>query len=178
MEINLIPVPVASSGSEGLYFWGLSMPKGAYGVFQSIFLPARLGLILDLDVTLLCARSASLLQKDLKQLKNEKKITGYGLDVSIGRCEEDLCLLRQFIESNSITNHSGEVMDTNTSMIVRVRPAWTLLRDFIRESEDKMRFKVVFCTAVEREYALLRWSSARPEREYALLMWRLLDPES
>lgn len=51
----------------------------------------------------------------------------------------------------------------DTSVLVRLRPAWEDLRSYLT-ARGRKRFEVFVCTMAERDYALE--------------MWRLLDPES
>lgn len=51
----------------------------------------------------------------------------------------------------------------DTSVLVRLRPAWEELRSYLI-AKGRKRFEVYICTM--------------SERDYALEMWRLLDPES
>lgn len=51
----------------------------------------------------------------------------------------------------------------DTSVLVRLRPAWEDLRSYLT-AKGRKRFEVYVCTMAERDYALE--------------MWRLLDPEA
>lgn len=51
----------------------------------------------------------------------------------------------------------------DTSVLVRLRPAWEDLRSYLT-AKGRKRFEVYVCTMAERDYALE--------------MWRLLDPDS
>ena len=51
----------------------------------------------------------------------------------------------------------------DTSVLVRLRPAWEDLRSYLT-ARGRKRFEVYVCTMAERDYALE--------------MWRLLDPDS
>lgn len=51
----------------------------------------------------------------------------------------------------------------DTSVFVRLRPAWEDLRSYLT-AKGRKRFEVYVCTMAERDYALE--------------MWRLLDPEA
>ena len=51
----------------------------------------------------------------------------------------------------------------DTSVLVRLRPAWEDLREYLI-AKGRKRFEVFVCTMAEREYAL----------EF----WRLLDPQN
>ena len=55
----------------------------------------------------------------------------------------------------------GKIRDT--SVLVRLRPAWEDLRSYLT-ARGRKRFEVYVCTMAERDYALE--------------MWRLLDPDS
>ncbi|KAK6943513.1 FCP1 homology domain [Dillenia turbinata] len=52
----------------------------------------------------------------------------------------------------------------DTSVLVRLRPAWEDLRSYLTATKGRKRFEVYVCTMAERDYALE--------------MWRLLDPEA
>lgn len=52
----------------------------------------------------------------------------------------------------------------DTSVLVRMRPAWDDLRNYLMAKKGRRRFEVFICTM--------------SERDYALEMWRLLDPDS
>ncbi|KAG8647742.1 hypothetical protein MANES_09G104300v8 [Manihot esculenta] len=60
-----------------------------------------------------------------------------------------------------LTRINPEIRDT--SVLVRLRPAWEDLRSYLT-AKGRKRFEVYVCTMAERDYALE--------------MWRLLDPES
>jgi len=55
------------------------------------------------------------------------------------------------------------VQNRDTSVLVRLRPAWEDLRSYLT-AKGRKRFEVFVCTMAERDYALE--------------MWRLLDPEA
>ncbi|CAK9854814.1 unnamed protein product, partial [Sphagnum jensenii] len=52
----------------------------------------------------------------------------------------------------------------DTSVLVRMRPAWDDLRNYLMAKKGRRRFEVFICTM--------------SERDYALEMWRLLDPDA
>ncbi|KAL7095384.1 hypothetical protein ACP275_10G020500 [Erythranthe tilingii] len=60
-----------------------------------------------------------------------------------------------------LTRINPEIRDT--SVLVRLRPAWEDLRNYLT-AKGRKRFEVYVCTMAERDYALE--------------MWRLLDPEA
>ncbi|XP_031487991.1 RNA polymerase II C-terminal domain phosphatase-like 2 [Nymphaea colorata] len=61
-----------------------------------------------------------------------------------------------------LTRINPEVRDT--SVLVRLRPAWDELRSYLTAQKGRKRFEVYVCTMAEKDYALE--------------MWRLLDPEA
>lgn len=65
-------------------------------------------------------------------------------------------------EKNIILTRINPVI-RDTSVLVRLRPAWEDLRSYLT-ARGRKRFEVYVCTMAERDYALE--------------MWRLLDPES
>lgn len=80
-------------------------------------------------------------------------------------CESQKRIVRPVIrlldKSIVLTRINPEIRDT--SVLVRLRPAWEDLRRHLHSKERK-RFEVYVCTMAERYYALE--------------MWRLLDPEA
>lgn len=67
-------------------------------------------------------------------------------------------LLRTFTK-----NGWGVLQNRDTSVLVKLRPAWEDLRSYLI-AKGRKRFEVYVCTMAERDYALE--------------MWRLLDPEA
>lgn len=63
----------------------------------------------------------------------------------------------------NLTKASLFVKIRDTSVLVRLRPAWEELRGYLT-ARGRKRFEVYVCTMAERDYALE--------------MWRLLDPDS
>ncbi|KAK6943106.1 Double-stranded RNA-binding domain [Dillenia turbinata] len=76
------------------------------------------------------------------------------------------CLVRPVIRLHErnivLTRINPENRDT--SILVRLRPAWEDLRSYLTATKGRKRFEVYVCTMAERDYALE--------------MWRLLDPEA
>lgn len=77
----------------------------------------------------------------------------------------EISVYRWFYNLKGGMNHVGffflQIRDT--SVFVRLRPAWEDLRSYLT-AKGRKRFEVFVCTLAERDYA----------RE----MWRLLDPEA
>ncbi|XP_050945279.1 RNA polymerase II C-terminal domain phosphatase-like 2 isoform X2 [Cucumis melo] len=79
-----------------------------------------------------------------------------------GNCEKVVRPIIRLLDKNIVlTRINPEIRDT--SVLVRLRPAWEDLRSYLT-ARGRKRFEVYVCTMAERDYALE--------------MWRLLDPES
>lgn len=66
-----------------------------------------------------------------------------------------------FLSCDYCPFHLLQIRDT--SVLVRLRPAWDDLKSYLT-AKGRKRFEVYVCTMAERDYALE--------------MWRLLDPEA
>ncbi|XP_022966543.1 RNA polymerase II C-terminal domain phosphatase-like 2 isoform X2 [Cucurbita maxima] len=79
-----------------------------------------------------------------------------------GTCEKVVRPIIRLLDKNIVlTRINPEIRDT--SVLVRLRPAWEDLRSYLT-ARGRKRFEVYVCTMAERNYALE--------------MWRLLDPEA
>ncbi|XP_022151521.1 RNA polymerase II C-terminal domain phosphatase-like 2 isoform X3 [Momordica charantia] len=79
-----------------------------------------------------------------------------------GNCEKVVRPIIRLLDKNIVlTRINPEIRDT--SVLVRLRPAWEDLRSYLT-ARGRKRFEVYVCTMAERDYALE--------------MWRLLDPEA
>ncbi|XP_022931888.1 RNA polymerase II C-terminal domain phosphatase-like 2 isoform X1 [Cucurbita moschata] len=79
-----------------------------------------------------------------------------------GTCEKVVRPIIRLLDKNIVlTRINPEIRDT--SVLVRLRPAWEDLRSYLT-ARGRKRFEVYVCTMAERDYALE--------------MWRLLDPEA
>ncbi|KAF0893477.1 hypothetical protein E2562_025270, partial [Oryza meyeriana var. granulata] len=185
-------------------FWGYKVPLGLYNSCLSMLNLRCLGIVFDLDETLLVANTTrsfedriDALQRKLSNEIDPQRISG--MSAEIKRYQEDRSILKQYIESDQVTdggkvykvqtevipplpdNHQPmtrpiiRIQEKNiiltrinplirdTSVLVRLRPAWEDLRSYLI-ARGRKRFEVYVCTMAERDYALE--------------MWRLLDPDS
>ncbi|XP_024536160.1 RNA polymerase II C-terminal domain phosphatase-like 2 [Selaginella moellendorffii] len=111
------------------------------------------------------------------------------LTAELKRYSDDRALLKQFVDSDCVIVDNGRIITAqleeevmrpviriperniiltrvnpavrDTSVLVRMRPAWEELRNHL-VAKDRKRFQVYICTM--------------SERDYAMEMWRLLDP--
>ncbi|KAH9626987.1 hypothetical protein KSS87_017838 [Heliosperma pusillum] len=185
-------------------FWGFSLPRGLYESCLDMLNLRCLGIVFDLDETLIVANTLrsfedriEALQRKLSVEVDSQRIAGMMAEVK--RYQEDKAILKQYAETDQVVdngklhkiqaevvpalsdNHQTIVRplirlpDKNivltrinpqirdTSVLVRLRPAWEDLRSYLT-ARGRKRFEVYVCTMAERDYALE--------------MWRLLDPDS
>lgn len=190
---------------NGACFWGFKVPLGLYNSCLSMLNLRCLGIVFDLDETLIVANTTrsfedkiDAIQRKLNNETDPQRISG--MLAEIKRYQEDKSILKQYIESDQVTDggelykiqsevispladnhqqpmtrpiirlHEKNIILTrinpsirDTSVLVRLRPAWDDLRSYLI-ARGRKRFEVYVCTMAERDYALE--------------MWRLLDPDS
>ncbi|GJN17113.1 hypothetical protein PR202_gb04155 [Eleusine coracana subsp. coracana] len=162
-----------------------------------------LAIVFDLDETLIVANTMKSFEDRIEMLSRrmeveEDPVRIAGMSAEIKRYIEDKELLKEFIDTDTVTDN-GRIVGTqkeevipvsggqervfrpvirlhernailtrinpeirDTSVFVKLRPAWEDLRSYLT-AKGRKRFEVYVCTMAERDYALE--------------MWRLLDPE-
>ncbi|XP_044497086.1 RNA polymerase II C-terminal domain phosphatase-like 1 isoform X2 [Mangifera indica] len=185
-------------------FWGFIVASGLYNSSLVMLNHRCLGIVFDLDETLIVAntmrsfedRIDALLRKISTEVDPQRIA---GMQAEIKRYQDDKSILKQYadndqvIENGKVIKVQSEVVPAlsdnhptivrplirlqekniiltrinpqirDTSVLVRLRPAWEDLRSYLT-ARGRKRFEVYVCTMAERDYALE--------------MWRLLDPES
>ncbi|XP_043807812.1 RNA polymerase II C-terminal domain phosphatase-like 1 isoform X3 [Manihot esculenta] len=203
-ELHL--VAMYSRNSEGQYpcFWVFNVSAGLYNSCLVMLNLRCLGIVFDLDETLIVANTMrsfedriEALQRKISSEMDPQRISGMLSEVK--RYQDDKTILKQYVENDQVIEN-GRVIKTqfevvpalsdnhqsivrplirmqekniiltrinpqirDTSVLVRLRPAWEELRSYLT-ARGRKRFEVYVCTMAERDYALE--------------MWRLLDPES
>ncbi|KAI3823925.1 hypothetical protein L1987_05370 [Smallanthus sonchifolius] len=185
-------------------FWGFSVAPGLYESCLVMLNLRCLGIVFDLDETLIVANTLrsfedriEALQRKLSCENDPQRIAGMLSEIK--RYQDDRNILKQYAESDQVVengkiikaesevvpavsnNHQPLVrpiirlqeknviltrinpLIRDTSVLVRLRPAWEDLRSYLI-ARGRKRFEVYVCTMAERDYALE--------------MWRLLDPDS
>ncbi|KAL7102927.1 hypothetical protein ACP275_08G148500 [Erythranthe tilingii] len=99
------------------------------------------------------------------QINENGKVTKSESEVVLALSDNHQTIVRPIIRLQDrniiLTRINPQIRDT--SVLVRLRPAWEDLRSYLT-ARGRKRFEVFVCTMAERDYALE--------------MWRLLDPES
>lgn len=203
-EIHLVALKPKSNLPNHACFWGYKVPLGLYSSCLSMLNLRCLGIVFDLDETLIVANTTrsfedriDAIQRKLSNESDPQRISG--MLAEIKRYQDDRSMLKQYIESDQVTdggkvykvqsevvppladNHQPMIrpiirlqeksiiltrinpLIRDTSVLVRLRPAWDDLRSYLI-ARGRKRFEVYVCTMAERDYALE--------------MWRLLDPDS
>ncbi|KAL6991035.1 RNA polymerase II C-terminal domain phosphatase-like 1 [Sarracenia purpurea var. burkii] len=203
-ELHLVAMSTRSNDGRCPCFWVFNVALGLYNSCLVMLNLRCLGIVFDLDETLIVANTMrsfedriEALQRKIATEADPQRISGMLAEVK--RYQDDKILLKQYAENDQVVengkviisqsevvpamsdNHQTIVrplirlQDKNiiltrinplirdTSVLVRLRPAWEDLRSYLT-ARGRKRFEVYVCTMAERDYALE--------------MWRLLDPDS
>nr|DAD20889.1 TPA_asm: hypothetical protein HUJ06_022352 [Nelumbo nucifera] len=203
-ELHLVAMPTRKIGEQCLCFWGFNVAPGLYNSCLVMLNLRCLGIVFDLDETLVVANTMrsfedriDALQRKISTEVDPQRIAGMIAEVK--RYQDDKIILKQYAENDQVIDN-GKVIKVqseivpalsdnhqpivrplirlqerniiltrinpgirDTSVLVRLRPAWEDLRSYLT-ARGRKRFEVYVCTMAERDYALE--------------MWRLLDPDS
>ncbi|KZV57582.1 RNA polymerase II C-terminal domain phosphatase-like 1 [Dorcoceras hygrometricum] len=203
-EIHLVAMHSRKYEGKGPCFWGFNVAPGLYGSCLVMLNLRCLGIVFDLDETLIVANTMRSFEDRIEALQRKISCESDPQRVSsmvaeVKRYQDDKNILKQYAESDQVIDN-GKVVKSqsemvpalsdnhepvrrpiirlqeksivltrinplirDTSVLVRLRPAWEDLRSYLT-ARGRKRFEVFVCTMAERDYALE--------------MWRLLDPES
>nr|CAD1844371.1 unnamed protein product [Ananas comosus var. bracteatus] len=203
-ELHFVAMTPRKSIMNYSCFWAFSIPRGMYSSCLTMLNLRCLGIVFDLDETLIVANTMrsfedriEALQRKVSNETDPQRITGMASEIK--RYQEDKSILKQYAENDEVVDNGrvfkvqSEVVPPlsdshqlitrpiirlqekniiltrvnpsirDTSVLVRLRPAWEDLRSYLT-AKGRKRFEVYVCTMAERDYALE--------------MWRLLDPDS
>lgn len=203
-ELHLVAMPSRRNIPQHSCFWGYIVTRGLYSSCLVMLNLRCLGIVFDLDETLIVANTMRSFEDRIDAL--QRKISSEidpqranGMLAEIKRYQDDKSILKQYVDNDQVVEN-GKVFKTqsevvqplsgshqlltrpiirlnekniiltrvnpairDTSVLVRLRPAWEDLRSYLT-AKGRKRFEVYVCTMAERDYALE--------------MWRLLDPDS
>ncbi|CAM0883637.1 unnamed protein product [Alopecurus aequalis] len=201
-ELHLVAMP--SKVENVPCFWCFSVRAGLYAPTLGMLNPRCLAIVFDLDETLIVANTMKSFEERIGKLSHrmddeDDPVRVAGMSAQIKRYIEDRELLKEFIDTDTVTDN-GRIVGTqkeevrampgvqdrflrpvirlpernailtrispeirDTSVFVKLRPAWEELRSYLT-AKGRKRFEVYVCTMAERDYALE--------------IWRLLDPEA
>ncbi|XP_058084156.1 RNA polymerase II C-terminal domain phosphatase-like 1 isoform X2 [Magnolia sinica] len=203
-ELHLVAMSSRKNLEQYACFWGFNVMPGLYNSCLVMLNLRCLGIVFDLDETLIVANTMrsfedriDALQRKINSEVDPQRISGMLAEVK--RYQDDKVILKQYAENDQVVEN-GKVIKVqseivpplsdnhqpiirplirlqekniiltrinpvirDTSVLVRLRPAWEDLRSYLI-ARGRKRFEVYVCTMAERDYALE--------------MWRLLDPDS
>ncbi|XP_042941676.1 RNA polymerase II C-terminal domain phosphatase-like 1 isoform X2 [Carya illinoinensis] len=202
-ELHLVAMSWRNNEKGYPCFWGFNVASGLYDSCLVMLNLRCLGIVFDLDETLIVANTMRSFEDRIEAL--QRKINSEldplrisGMLAEVKRYQDDKHILKQYAENDQVVEN-GKVIKTqsevvpalsdnhqpiarpiirlqekkiiltrinphirDTSVLVRLRPAWDDLRSYLI-ARGRKRFEVYVCTMAERDYALE--------------MWRLLDPD-
>lgn len=201
-ELHLVAMQSRNNSELYSHFWCFIVSMGLYDSCLIMLNLRCLGIVFDLDETLVVANTMRSFEDRIEAL--QRKISTEmdtqrvdGMLAEIRRYHEDKAILKQYLENDQVVedqlvfksqvevfpalsdNHQQVArplirlpekniiltrinpMIRDTSILVRLRPAWEDLRTYLT-AKGRKRFEVYVCTMAEKDYALE--------------MWRLLDP--
>ncbi|CAI9772851.1 unnamed protein product [Fraxinus pennsylvanica] len=203
-ELHLVAMHSRKYEGQVPCFWGFNVASGLYNSCLVMLNLRCLGIVFDLDETLIVANTMrsfedriGVLLRKINSESDPQRVAG--MMAEFKRYQDDKGILKQYAENDQVIDN-GKVMKSqpevvpalsnnhqpivrplirlqdkniiltrinplirDTSILVRLRPAWEDLRNYLT-ARGRKRFEVFVCTMAERDYALE--------------MWRLLDPES
>ncbi|KAF8409296.1 hypothetical protein HHK36_005370 [Tetracentron sinense] len=203
-ELHLVAMSSRKNDEHYSCFWGFNVAPGLYNSCLVMLNLRCLGIVFDLDETLIVANTMRSFEDRIDALHRKistevdpQRISGMLAEVK--RYQDDKIILKQYAENDQVLENGkvikvqSEIVSSlsnnhqpiirplirlqekniiltrinplvrDTSVLVRLRPAWEDLRSYLT-ARGRKRFEVYVCTMAERDYALE--------------MWRLLDPES
>ncbi|XP_038978339.1 RNA polymerase II C-terminal domain phosphatase-like 1 isoform X2 [Phoenix dactylifera] len=203
-ELHLVAMKSRKNLVHYACFWGFNVASGLYNSCLGMLNLRCLGIVFDLDETLIVANTMrsfedriDALQRKISSETDPQRVTGMLAEVK--RYQDDKSILKQYAENDQVVEngnvfkvqseivpplsdnhplitrpiirlHEKNIILTrvnpsirDTSVLVRLRPAWEELRSYLT-ARGRKRFEVYVCTMAEKDYALE--------------MWRLLDPDS
>ncbi|KAK8945118.1 RNA polymerase II C-terminal domain phosphatase-like 1 [Platanthera zijinensis] len=201
-ELHLVAMPSRRNIPRHSCFWGYIIARGLYNSCLAMLNRRCLGIVFDLDETLLVANTMRSLEDTIdglqRMISEMDPQRANGMLAVIKRYQEDKSILKQYVDGDQVVEngkvfkiqseavpplfgshqpltrpiirlHEKNIILTrvnplirDTSILVRLRPAWEDLRNYLIANGHKW-FEVYVCTMAEKDYALE--------------MWRLLDPE-
>lgn len=193
-EIHLVALRSRRMAGVTPCFWGFSVAPGLYESCLGLLNLRCLGIVFDLDETLIVANTLRSFEDRIEALQRKISVEAdpqriAGMVAEVKRYQEDKSILKQYAETDQVVdngkvhkiqaevipalsdNHQTVIrplirlQDKNivltrinpqirdTSVLVRLRPAWEDLRSYLT-ARGRKRFEVYVCTMAERDYAL------------------------
>ncbi|XVF25833.1 hypothetical protein REPUB_Repub13aG0247800 [Reevesia pubescens] len=201
-ELHL--VAMHSRNSNEPCFWGFNVGRGLYESCLVLLNLRCLGIVFDLDETLIVANTMrsfedriEALQRKINSEVDPQRVAGMMAEVK--RYQDDKTILKQYAENDQVVEN-GKVIKIQSEVV----PALSVNHQPIIRPLIRLQEKNIILTRINpqiRDTSVLvrlrpSWEDLRSyltargrkrfevyvctmaERDYALEMWRLLDPES
>eukprot|EP00898_Chlorokybus_atmophyticus_P000234 jgi/Chlat1/1210/Chrsp115S01675 len=205
LELHLVPVRARAANGPPI-FWGFVCGKGEYKRACKMLVERRMGLVLDLDETVVVANSTKsfddkieAVQRRIAEYSQSSRVAGWQAELE--RLKADRLLLQQYRDTDTVTlegrklravrevvqggAHNGG--QTFTRPVIRIPDGTAVLTRI--EPEDRGTSMLMhvrpFWEVVRRYLAGSQgrrrydvWVCTLAEHRYAHEVWRLLDPNA
>ncbi|KAF8115018.1 hypothetical protein N665_0030s0065 [Sinapis alba] len=202
-ELHLVAMYTEDINNDRPCFWAFTVAPGIYDSCLVMLNLRCLGIVFDLDETLVVANTTRTFEDKIEGL--QRRINNEGdpqriavMVAEMKRYQDDRNLLKQYIESDQVIDN-GEVIKVQSELVPAlsdnhqplVRPLirlpekniiLTRINPMIRDTSVLVRMRPSweelrsYLTAKGRKRFEV-YVCTMAERDYALEMWRLLDPE-
>ncbi|CAN7031891.1 hypothetical protein IGI04_031127 [Brassica rapa subsp. trilocularis] len=202
-ELHLVAMYAENINNDRPCFWAFTVAPGIYDSCLVMLNLRCLGIVFDLDETLVVANTTRTFEDKIEGL--QRRINNEGdpqriaaMVAEMKRYQDDRNLLKQYIESDQVIDN-GEVVKVQSELVPAlsenhqplVRPLirlpekniiLTRINPMIRDTSVLVRMRPSweelrsYLTAKGRKRFEV-YVCTMAERDYALEMWRLLDPE-
>ncbi|KAL6591585.1 hypothetical protein ACP70R_050088 [Stipagrostis hirtigluma subsp. patula] len=145
-ELHLVAMTSRRNLTHHACFWGYKLPFGLYNSCLTMLNLRCLGIVFDLDETLIVANTSRSSERVPPLSDNHQPLTRPVIRLQ---------------ERNIILTRINPLI-RDTSVLVQLRPAWEDLRSYLI-AKGRKRFEVYVCTMAERDYALEMWRLLDPD---------------
>ncbi|KAJ3706529.1 hypothetical protein LUZ61_010234 [Rhynchospora tenuis] len=206
-EIHLVAMnsrkDLMTGTAKSACFWGFKVGGGLYDTGLTMLNTRCLGIVFDLDETLIVANTTRSFEDRIESL--QRKISNEsdahrisGMIAEIKRYQEDRSILKQYAEGDQVTDN-GKVYKVQSEVVPRLSDVYPLMTRPIIRLPEKGIVLTRINPSVRDTSVLVKmrpgWEELRSyltargrkrfevyvctmaERDYALEMWRLLDPD-
>ncbi|XP_024536325.1 RNA polymerase II C-terminal domain phosphatase-like 1 isoform X1 [Selaginella moellendorffii] len=213
MELHLVAMTKRSDGDEEFSqlqhtqqpcFWGFLTGQGSYASCLTMLNLRCLGLVFDLDETLIVANTMRSFEDRMDALTRKMRLEtdperAAALAGELKRYQEDHSILKQYMENDCVLDN-GKIIKAQTEMVPSSSDATPALERPIIRLDSRNIILTRINPLVRFTSVLVRirpaWEELRSyltakgrkrfevfictlaEKDYALEMWRLLDPDA
>ncbi|CAL9130461.1 unnamed protein product [Musa acuminata var. zebrina] len=203
-ELHLVAMTSRKNPMPYSCFWGFSVPSQLYESSLLMLNLRCLGIVFDLDETLLVANTMrsfedriDALQRKINNETDPQRVAGMLMEIK--RYQDDKSILKQYAENDQV-NENGRLFKVQSEMVPPLSDSHQLIARPVIRLQEKNIILTRVNPSIRDTSVLVRlrpsWEDLRSyltargrkrfevyvctmaERDYALEMWRLLDPDS